>query len=151
MISLENLGRRILRSMREGKNLSTAAIPYAELAPLVEALNNAGIFQELQAAEAKAAQREQGAQISVRQVLNCVSDAVLLLDSSHTIICGNRRVNPVLGAGRHVLIEKNAEFLAPNEDDKLDLQTRLSLAWNGKPQLFEWSGLRPVDETPFPR
>jgi PAS domain S-box-containing protein len=140
---LEVLGLAIPAAMQEGKPVSPANLPWAELYPLIDPLNRAGVFQALHEAEERALQRERDAQSSVRQVLNSVSDAVLLLDGNNVFIWGNRRVDPVLGGARRVLIGQKAEVLAPDEEASLDLQTHLLLAWRGKPQFFEWSCLRP--------
>lgn len=147
---LQSLGQDITRSLREGRPLSRDLPASQQFQPLVDALNRSNIFQLLQESEARAMQREQEAQGSVRQVLNSVSDAVLLMNAEHQIIWGNRRVNPVLGGGRRSLIGQDVNSLAPDEDARLDLQTRLLLAWNGEPQLFEWTSRRPLDETILP-
>ena len=132
------------------REIAAEQIPLLEFRPLLETMEAAGVFATVRHFESIVQKREEEAMSSIRQMLNSVSDAVLLLNSKHEIFWANRRTDHILLGQRKALIGQQASALAPDEDHRLDLQTHLLLASQGTAQFFEWECRRTLEGDRFP-
>lgn len=88
---------------------------------------------------------------SYRELFNNVNDAIYIQDEAGTFLDVNEGAVKMYGYPREVLVGKNPLFVsAPGKNDMAGVAAMIKKAFNGKPQQFEFWGLRSNGEI-FPK
>lgn len=118
-----------------------------EIEALREAANTLGISIERKINEESLLNSE----ISYRGLFNTVQDAIYIQDKEGRFIDVNEGAAQLYGYPKEEFIGKTPEFLsAPERNDIQSVKQALQLAFEGKPQQFEFWGLRSNGEI-FPK
>jgi len=94
---------------------------------------------------------QSASETSYRELFNNVTDAIYIQDETGTFLDVNEGAVKMYGYPREVLIGKNPLFVsAPGKNDLAAVAAKIKKAFNGKPQQFEFWGLRSNGEI-FPK
>ncbi len=136
----------VKRSMDRGGPLARTDIRCAEFALLAEQLDVGEIIAALRNSEQAVSRAEE----TVREVLNSIYDAVLVLDRNANVIWVNRRTEQMFGISqRDARLMTMWDFSARPEESAF-LQQEIRSIWAGKPRIFEWTCRRLASGDSFP-
>lgn len=80
---------------------------------------------------------------SYRDLLNSIDDAIYIQDKEGRFLDANRGAEKLYGIPREEFIGKTPDFLAaPKKNDMADIRRKIQIAFEGKPQEFEFWGKR---------
>lgn len=139
-------GSAVKKSMDRGGPMARSGIRCAEFAFLAEQLDVGEIIAALRSSEQTVARAEE----TVREVLNSIYDAVLVLDRNAGVIWVNRRTEQLFGVTlRDARLMTMWDFSARPEDATF-LKQEIRAIWSGKPRIFEWTCRRLASGDMFP-